>query len=96
YDKKCSDILNRLNEAEDLNELKTAVFNLAKDEPILNLIYVFNNTCRLKKFIQYPNSPNINSPFQYIAFLSQRTVRRRKPVFNQEIVLSTTQRCFSR
>ena len=31
YDKKCSDILNRLNEAEDLNELKTAVFNLAKD-----------------------------------------------------------------
>lgn len=31
YDKKCSDILNRLHEAEDLNGLKTAVFNLAKD-----------------------------------------------------------------
>lgn len=31
YDKKCSDILNRLNEAEDLNGLKTAVFSLAKD-----------------------------------------------------------------
>ena len=31
YDKKCSDILNCLNEAEDLNGLKAAVFNLAKD-----------------------------------------------------------------
>ncbi|PWU15521.1 MAG: hypothetical protein C5B45_02400 [Chlamydiae bacterium] len=31
YDKKCSDILNRLNKAEDLHGLKTIVFNLAKD-----------------------------------------------------------------
>ena len=31
YDKKCSDILNRLNEVEDLSRLKTAAFNLAKD-----------------------------------------------------------------
>lgn len=31
YDKKCSDMINRLNKAEDLNGLKTVVFSLAKD-----------------------------------------------------------------
>jgi hypothetical protein len=31
YNKKCRDMINRLNKAEDLNDLKTATFSLAKD-----------------------------------------------------------------
>jgi hypothetical protein len=65
-------------------------------EPVLNLNNYFKTSICLKSLPNNSLKSRVNNPFQYFSFLSQRTVRRRKHLFSQEMVLSTTHLCFSR